>query len=369
MTTSASREAVERDAMRRAVSLSLSGLGTTSPNPLVGCVVLDAAGRQVGEGAHLDGPGNPHAEIVALRAAGERARGGTAVVTLEPCSHTGATGPCTEALLAAGIARVVYAVADPTPTAAGGATVLSAAGVRVVSGVLADEAARANEAWLLAVVAHRPFVTWKYAATLDGRSAAADGTSRWISSPESRADVHALRATVDAVISGTGTVLADDPALTVRDAGGTAAACQPHRVVVGRRRVPPAAKVRGPGAILVTDAAGAQAEEPSGWHAVICVPDEGSGLDLHAALRELYRRGQRHVLLEGGPTLAGAFVRSGLVDRVVAYLAPSFLGAGSPALGDAGVTTLAGAPSYRVDDVTLIGGDVRVVARPIGGDR
>ena len=202
--------------MRRAVALSTRSLGTTSPNPPVGAVVLDASGQVVGEGWTRP-PGGPHAEVVALADAGDRARGGTAVVTLEPCRHTGRTGPCTTALLEAGVARVVVACADPTEQAGGGVEVLREAGVDVETGVLADEAERGPlEAWLTSRGSGRPFVTWKYAATLDGRSAAADGTSRWVTGEASRADVHRLRGEVDAVVAGVGTVLADDPLLDVR---------------------------------------------------------------------------------------------------------------------------------------------------------
>ncbi len=187
--------------MRRAVELAARGLGTTSPNPVVGCVVLDAAEEIVGEGWHQVA-GGPHAEVVALAAAGERARGGTAVVTLEPCSHTGRTGPCTTALRDAGVRRVVYAVADPHPVAAGGAGVLRAADVDVEGGLLQAEAERLNEAWLHSVRRGRPFVIWKYGASLDGQIAAADGTSRWITGEAARRDSHRLRARVDAIRSG-----------------------------------------------------------------------------------------------------------------------------------------------------------------------
>ncbi|NNH24300.1 bifunctional diaminohydroxyphosphoribosylaminopyrimidine deaminase/5-amino-6-(5-phosphoribosylamino)uracil reductase RibD, partial [Pseudokineococcus marinus] len=204
--------------MARAVVLAARGLGGTSPNPVVGCVVLDAAGDVAGEGWHARA-GGPHAEVGALREAGARARGGTAVVTLEPCDHTGRTGPCSQALLAAGVARVVLAVADPDSRAAGGARTLAEAGVDVLRAdpEQAEAARRVNEAWLHAQRTGRPHVTWKLAATLDGRSAAADGTSRWITSPQARADAHLLRARSDAVVVGVGTVLADDPSLTVRD--------------------------------------------------------------------------------------------------------------------------------------------------------
>ncbi|WP_037664477.1 bifunctional diaminohydroxyphosphoribosylaminopyrimidine deaminase/5-amino-6-(5-phosphoribosylamino)uracil reductase RibD, partial [Streptomyces aurantiacus] len=238
--------AAEAAAMRRALALATRGLGFTSPNPVVGCVVLDATGETVGEGYHQRA-GGPHAEVHALRAAGEKARGGTAVVTLEPCNHTGRTGPCAQALLDAGIARVVYAVADPTPDATGGAATLRAAGVDVEPGLLAEEAETVNTAWLTSVRTGRPHVTWKYAATLDGRVAAADGSSRWITSAASRADVHRLRAECDAVVVGSGTQRADDPQLAVR---GIEGAAQPLRVVVDTHGT----AVR-PGARVLDDAA------------------------------------------------------------------------------------------------------------------
>jgi diaminohydroxyphosphoribosylaminopyrimidine deaminase/5-amino-6-(5-phosphoribosylamino)uracil reductase len=224
--------------------LSGRALGRTSPNPPVGAVVLDVAGAVVGEG-WTSPPGGPHAEVVALRQAGAAARGGTAVVTLEPCRHTGRTGPCTAALLEAGVARVVVACADPTELAGGGAELLRAAGIDVETGVLADEVARGPlEAWLTSRRTGRPFVTWKVAATLDGRSAAADGTSRWITGEPARRDVHRLRGEVDAVLAGSGTVLADDPQLDVRPDLRGPAERQPLRVVVDTRgRTPVGARV------------------------------------------------------------------------------------------------------------------------------
>jgi diaminohydroxyphosphoribosylaminopyrimidine deaminase/5-amino-6-(5-phosphoribosylamino)uracil reductase len=341
------------EAMRRAILLAARGLGTTSPNPVVGCVLLDPAGEVVGEGFHAYA-GGPHAEIVALAQAGVRARGGTAVVTLEPCDHTGRTGPCTSALIRAGVARVVIGVPDPDPVAGGGADTLRAAGVQVVTGVRADEAEAGNIAWLTAVRRGRPYLTWKYAATLDGRSAAADGTSMWITSEAARTDVHALRGTVDAVVAGVGTVLADDPRLTVRNLrDGTLAIRQPLRVVVDSEgRTPADARVR-------------DAAAPT-W--VATVKEVGAGadgrVDLPALLAELYRRGVRAALLEGGPTLAGAFLAAGLVDRVIGYLAPKLLGAGPAALADAGVHTLAGALELDLVDVTRVGPDLRITALP-----
>ncbi|MFF4648687.1 bifunctional diaminohydroxyphosphoribosylaminopyrimidine deaminase/5-amino-6-(5-phosphoribosylamino)uracil reductase RibD [Streptomyces sp. NPDC001380] len=357
--------------MRRAVALAALGLGRTSPNPVVGCVVLDADGEVAGEGYHRQA-GGPHAEVHALRAAGDRARGGTAVVTLEPCSHTGRTGPCAQALVDAGVARVVYAVADPTDQAAGGAGVLRAAGVAVEAGLLAAEAERGNEAWLASVRLGRPFVLWKYAATLDGRSAAADGTSRWITGPEARADVHRLRAEADAVLVGSGTLRADDPHLAVRH-GADGDVRQPLRVVADTAAAtPPGARVLdGAAPTLLAVAPGADTSRladavRAGRAEVAEVPRaaDGRGLDPRALLAELHARGVRSVLLEGGPTLAGAFWAAGLVDKAVGYLAPALLGAGPAALLDAGIDTVGDALRLDVDDVVRVGADLRLTAYP-----
>ncbi|MET7464364.1 bifunctional diaminohydroxyphosphoribosylaminopyrimidine deaminase/5-amino-6-(5-phosphoribosylamino)uracil reductase RibD [Nonomuraea sp. NPDC005501] len=351
--------------MARAVELAARGHGTTSPNPVVGCVVVDAAGRIAGEGFHARA-GGPHAEVVALRQAGERARGGTAYVTLEPCDHTGRTGPCSRALLDAGVARVVVAVPDPTPRAAGGAARLRANGVAVETGTLAEEAERVNAEWLTFARLGRPHVTWKFAATLDGRSAAADGTSQWITSPEARADVHRLRARADAIVAGIGTVLADDPRLTARPAPEAPAGSSPLRVVVDSEgRTPPRARVLdGEAPTLVAVAPGAPTPFESPAAEVLRVPrDPDGGLDLVPLLRELARRDIVSVFLEGGPTLAGSFLRHGLVDRVVAYVAPALLGSGAAALGDAGVTGIAGIHRLVLDDVTRVGPDLRLTAR------
>lgn len=327
-------------AMRRALAASTTVHGTTSPNPPVGAVVLDAAGAVVGVGATAP-PGGPHAEVRALREAGERARGGTAVITLEPCAHHGRTPPCTDALRAAGVATVAFAVPDPHPRAGGGAAVLRAAGIAVREGALADEVRRGPlRAWLLAVRAGRPHVTWKLAATLDGRSAAADGTSRWITGEAARAEVHALRGAVDAIVVGTGTVLADDPALTARHPDGTPRTHQPLRVVVGRRAV------------------------PAGHHLAAADVLHLRTHDPDAVLAALHQRGAVDVLLEGGPRLAGAFVAAHRVDRVLAYLAPALLGAGPAALGDAGVGTIGALERLQVDEVRRVGPDVVVDARP-----
>ncbi|MGW5684618.1 bifunctional diaminohydroxyphosphoribosylaminopyrimidine deaminase/5-amino-6-(5-phosphoribosylamino)uracil reductase RibD [Nonomuraea sp. NPDC003754] len=488
--------------MARAVRLAALGRGTTSPNPVVGCVIVDASGAHAGEGFHAYA-GGPHAEAVALSEAGERARGGTAYVTLEPCAHIGRTGPCSEALLKAGVARVVIAVPDPNPTAAGGAAQLRAHGLQVEIGLLAEEAERGNAEWLTFIRRGRPHVTWKFAATLDGRSAAEDGTSQWITSPEARADVHRLRAESDAIVAGIGTVLADDPRLTARPpasgpvgASPTAAAPSPAAsgpasapasvgspapatassgsaagstsagsasgasTVAGSASVgsasagstsvgsesvgspgsvagsPPAAapSSAAPGPAAGSDPGAGSGSAAGGVPAVVSGPVEpasrpavrglgpaggggpyrqplrvvvdtggrtpvtarvlsdeaptlvvvaddaetdlsapvvrlprspAGGLDLHALLAELARRGVVSVFLEGGATLAGSFMREGLIDRVVAYLAPALLGSGGAALGHAGVRTIADTHRLVFEEVTPIGTDLRITARPV----
>ncbi|MEU5978083.1 bifunctional diaminohydroxyphosphoribosylaminopyrimidine deaminase/5-amino-6-(5-phosphoribosylamino)uracil reductase RibD [Streptomyces sp. NPDC047315] len=351
-------------AMRRAVALAARGLGATSPNPVVGCVVTDASGTVVGEGYHQRA-GGPHAEVHALRAAGDRARGGTAYVTLEPCNHTGRTGPCARALIDAGVDRVVYAVGDPNPQATGGAATLRTAGVTVEGGLLAAEAEAGNTAWLTSVRTGRPHVVWKYAATLDGRIAAADRTSRWITSPEARADVHRLRAEADAVVVGSGTLNADDPHLAVR---GVEGATQPLRVVLDTHAtIRPDARVLDAAApTLVAVGADADTGEIPGADVVRLPadPDTGAALSVPALLAELHARGVRSVLLEGGPTLAGAFVAAGAVDKVVGYLAPVLLGAGPAALGGAGISTIAQALRLDMTEAVRIGPDLRITAVP-----
>ncbi|GAA4041598.1 bifunctional diaminohydroxyphosphoribosylaminopyrimidine deaminase/5-amino-6-(5-phosphoribosylamino)uracil reductase RibD [Nonomuraea soli] len=359
--------------MARAVELAALGRGTTSPNPVVGCVITSASGEVVGEGYHAYA-GGPHAEIAALSQAGELARGGTAYVTLEPCDHTGRTGPCSEALLAAGVARVVHAVADPNPRAGGGADRLRAHGVTVEQGLLAERAEAVNIEWLTSVRLGRPYVTWKFAATLDGRSAAADGSSQWITSAEARADVHRLRAEADAIVAGIGTILADDPRLTARPTLDLTADRAPEgapgpgkrllRVVVDADgRTPPTARVldgQAPTLVAVADDADARPDAD-----LVRLPRTEHGLDLRALLKELAGRGVVSVFLEGGATLAGSFLRDGLIDRVVAYLAPAFLGEGRAAVGPAGVGTIAGIHRWHYQDIRLIGPDLRIIAHPL----
>jgi len=331
-----------RSAMTAAIAASELVRGTTSPNPPVGCVILDTEGRQVGVGA-TQPPGGPHAEVMAVRAAGDRARGGTAVVTLEPCSHTGRTPPCVDLLREVGIAEVYFAVADPNPVASGGAKVLAEAGIPAEAGLLAKEVERGPlRAWLHHARTGRPHVTWKYAMTMDGRVAAEDGTSRWISAEPARAEVHELRGAMDAIMVGRGTVLADDPQLTARDADGSPRARQPLRVVVGLGDLPAGAKVTDATADTV--------------HLRTNDPNE--------VLDALRARGVVDVLLEGGPRLAGGFLQAGRVDRILAFIAPKLLGSGPMALGPAGVATITQAHLWTVEGATMSGPDVRVSAIP-----
>jgi len=338
----------EQAGLVAALDLARSPGVPPGPNPRVGCVILASDGQIVGRGWHR-GAGTPHAEVAALADAGDHARGATAVVTLEPCNHQGRTGPCTQALLDAGITRVVYAVSDPSDLGGGGALRLAQAGVDVVlaDGELGLRAREFLAPWLFAVTHHRPFVTLKIAASLDGRVAARDGTSRWITGEESRRDVHALRADVDAVVIGTGTAVTDDPHLTIRDidSGGY----QPIPVVVGNRDLPPAHHLAS--AIDRNEAIQIRSHDP------------------RATLAHLHDRGVRHVLLEGGPTVAAAWLHAEVVDQLVWFVAPVILGAGPLAIGDLEVRTLTDALRWRVVDVCRRGDDARIRAVPAGRDR
>lgn len=321
-------------AMSLAVGQAQSVKGSTYPNPPVGAVILSSDGEVVGIGA-TQPVGGPHAEVMALRAAGDRAAGGTAVVTLEPCNHHGRTPPCVDALLAAGVAAVVFAVADPDQVAAGGAERLRAAGVTVTAGLDADQVSGGPlREWLHKRRTGLPHVTWKFATSVDGRSAAADGSSQWITSEAAREDVHRRRGAADAIVVGTGTVLVDNPSLTARLPDGSPADRQPLRVVVGRRAIPPESLVlAGDSPTLVL-----QTRDPD---------------EVIRALAEC-----TDVILEGGPTLAGAFLRAGVVDRILAYVAPILLGGPVTAVDDVGVASIAAALRWRYDGVETIGPDL-----------
>jgi diaminohydroxyphosphoribosylaminopyrimidine deaminase/5-amino-6-(5-phosphoribosylamino)uracil reductase len=327
-------------AMRRAFELALQG-PVVGGNPQVGAVLMDAAGTIVAEGWH-HGAGTPHAEVDALTKLPGDARGLTAVVTLEPCNHTGRTGPCSVALLDAGVERVVYAIGDPDPHAGGGARRLREGGVEVVDGVLADEAEQQLHVWLTAVRRGRPWVTVKWASSLDGRAAAADGTSQWITGTAARQRVHEQRAASDAILTGTGTVLADDPSLTARGDGGELLPHQPIPVVVGERAIPADAELhRHPAGLIET-----------------------GSRDLGAVLSGLYGRGIRRVFVEAGPRLVSALVAGGFADEFAVYLAPALLGGDRLAIGDLGIPTLADALRLRITSVEQLGQDLLITAAP-----
>lgn len=326
-------------AMQQALELA-AATPDPKPNPRVGCVLLAPDGTVIATGAH-EAAGSPHAEIIALTVAGERARGATAVVTLEPCHHTGRTGPCTQALIDAGVTRVVFGQTDPNPAAAGGAKTLREAGITVTEGLRAADAAHLNPVWTRAMSRGRPEVTWKLAATLDGHVAASDGSSRWITGEAARQQVQELRAAHDAVLVGTMTVLTDDPELTART---VEPGPQPWRIVMGQRSVPAGARVR--------------LAEPMDrfWQ----LPTR----DPAFALGQMLRREIHTVLLEGGPALAGAFLRAGLIDRIIWYTAPALLGSGRPVVSDLGITSIDGAIRLELVDVQRVGDDIRIDLRP-----
>ena len=328
-------------AMRRALELARRG-PAGGANPQVGCVLLGPDGELLAEGWHR-GAGTPHAEADALAKVPQgAAAGSTAVVTLEPCDHTGRTGPCSIALIRAGVRRVVFAQTDPNPLAGGGAARLRAAGVQVDAGLLADEAAALNERWAASLRLGRPWVTAKWASSLDGRVAAADGTSRWITSPAAREDVHRRRAEHGAIVVGTGTALADDPALTARDASGGLLPHQPVPVVVGRREPAAGSALRAHPLPLLR----VRSHEP------------------RAALDTIAAAGATSAFLEGGPTLVSSFLAAGLVDEVLVYLAPTLLGGDRLATLDLGVSTIGAQRRLDVREVHRLGPDLLVVARP-----
>jgi diaminohydroxyphosphoribosylaminopyrimidine deaminase/5-amino-6-(5-phosphoribosylamino)uracil reductase len=347
--------------MRRAIELAARAFGTTSPNPAVGCVVLDSELAVAGEG-FTSPPGGPHAEVNALQEAGARARGGTAVVTLEPCNHYGRTPPCTLALVAAGVSRVVFAVTDPDPAAAGGAEALRRAGLEVEGGILVDEAAAGLEAWLGSVELRRPFVTWAYGASLDGRVGAARGEAPPFNSPEALADLrYRLRRESDLLVVGAGGKAPD--AYEGREDG------RPGVLVLDTEaKTPSAAPVfSGPAPVLVAVAQDVDSSWLEGRAEVLPLPRSGeqARLDLGALMKALFEREVRALLLEDEPALSGSFLAAGLIDRVIAYVAPTLIGDGGiPALGGPGAPTIDAAWRFRIDELVQLGTDVRVTARP-----
>jgi len=349
--------------MAHALRLAARGLGNVWPNPAVGCVII-RDGRVVGRGWTQPG-GRPHAESGALRQAGPRAEGATAYVTLEPCAHHGQTPPCAEALIAARVARVVTALPDPDPRVCGkGHAMLRIAGIAVSEGVLQAEATRLNAGFLKRITQGLPFVTLKLAASLDGRTATGSGESRWITGPEARRNVHALRLAHDAVMVGSGTALADDPDLTIRDMG---AVRQPVRVILDRLlRHSPASRLgrtaRDHPVWLLHGPAAPDAARTA-WHAtgatLIEAPEADGRLDLSAALTSLAGKGLTRILSEGGSTVAAALVQAGLVDELALFAAGRLIGSeGHPALGPLALAALAQGPRPNLREVRRTGPDL-----------
>lgn len=366
------------DPMARAFELAARALGRTAPNPPVGAVVV-RDGAIVGEGHHL-AAGRPHAEAIALAAAGRHARGATLYVSLEPCAHQGRTPPCAEAIIAAGVAEVRYAVDDPDPRVSGrGASTLEAAGVRVVAGERRTEGSELLRGYLTRQRAGRPWVTAKYAMSLDGKTATRTGDSRWISGEASRRYAHALRDRADAIVVGIGTVLADDPSLTVRPAPSDGR--QPGRVVIDSRlRLPLDAALAGPALAPGTTVAYVEGQDPGDPGRVsraallrerrlelLPLPADPSGrVDLPALLSELGRRGMNEVLVEGGGELLAGLLEAGLIDEVEACVAPVLVGgAGAPTpIRGQGASSVIDAPRWQVVNVTRRAPDVWLRVRP-----
>lgn len=321
-------------AMRRANELSLNGLGLTFPNPIVGAVVIDDSGNLIGEGFHSKSNQGAHAETNALVAAGNKAVGATLVVTLEPCNHHGKTPPCTEKIIESGIKKVVFGVSDPNKLASGGAAALRNAGIEVIGAFQSDEIEFNNRAWLKKIRTGKVYITLKLALTVDGKIAAADGSSKWITSESSRADVAVLRSECDAIVTGTGTVIADNPALTVRNVnrnGNTE--FHPARIVMGERPISESAEIRKGGAKTYFL----------------------SSRDLTELAKFATENNWNRILVEAGPTLSTAFLRSGLVDEVFIYQAPSFLGGDKSAVTDLGITNIKERIDFDLHEVKVLG--------------
>jgi len=374
----ANATAIDHVHMARALQLAARGTYSTAPNPAVGCVLLDANGVVVGEGWHQRA-GQPHAEVHALNAAAMRARGGTAYVTLEPCSHHGRTPPCADALIEARVRRVVAAMQDPNPRVAGdGLRKLGVAGIVTAVGVLEREARELNRGFVSRMTRGRPWVTVKLGSSADGRTALADGSSQWITSEPARADVQRLRARAAAIITGIGTALADDPALTVRDGTLDLGGRIPLRVVLDSRgRLAPDLKLARDGlpTLVFSSNEGARvltrlAEAESSALQVEPMPTDAAGrIDLDAMLQRLAALECNEVLVEAGPRLAGGFLAAGLADEIVLYVAPTILGetAQPSFVLPQPLRLLAERPQYSYHDVRRVGPDLRLTLRPMEG--
>ena len=317
-------------AMVRAIDCARLGLGKTFPNPIVGAVITSATGEVVSEGFHQ---GGDHAEVIALNAAKGIPAGAILYVSLEPCNHHGKTPPCVDAIIKSGLKKVVYAVNDPNPAAAGGADRLRAAGIEVESGIGEVQARLENRAWLTKIELGRPRITWKIASTMDGKVAASDGSSKWITGELARTDVAHMRSQFDAIITSTATVIADDPLMTSKGFGKN-----PVRIVMGKTEIN----------------AGAQIMDGSAETILI----KSQNLkDLIALSNE---RGFNQVLIESGPTFGTALLREDLIDEVVLFQAPTLLGSGTPSIGDLGITNIAGRLDFEISDVEVIGSDLKI---------
>ena len=327
-------------AMQRAIALSEKGLGKCAPNPIVGAVIIDANGKVVGEGFHDRMTSKDHAEVVAIRSADDLAKGATIVVTLEPCNHTGSTGPCTQAIIDSGISTVVFAVNDPNTVAAGGADALRAAGIKVVEGVMEKEASYANRAWLTKIEKSRPYFVWKVATTLDAKIAASDGTSKWISNEVSRSDVQKLRRESDAILVGTKTVVSDNPHLIPRgEFSGYSR--NPIRVIFGESDLPTDS--------MVFDNAAETVHVKS--------------RDLNKLVTKLNEMDINQVFVEAGSKLASAMVAAGLMDELVIYQAPALLGSGKSFFADESKSTIEDQMRLQHVSTEVLAGDVKSVYR------
>jgi len=358
--------AADSNMMARALQLAEKGLNTTSPNPRVGCVLVRGAGEIIGEGWH-EKAGDPHAEVHALRAAGERARGATAYVTLEPCSHHGRTPPCAEALIAAGVSRVVAAMTDPNPLVAGkGLSMLQAAGIETASGLMENEARELNLGFVSRMTRGRPWLRLKAAASLDGKTALNNGVSQWITGPDARRDGHRWRARACAILTGIGTVRDDDPSLTVLDVESSR---QPLRVIVDSRlETPPTAKILSGGGVLIAaavDVPERAAVLRAAGADIVTLANAAGKVDLAALLQELGRRGINELHAEAGYKLNGSLLREGLVDEFLFYLAPCLVGDDAAGLFNLpALDSLADKRVLRILDLRQIGADIRLIARP-----
>jgi diaminohydroxyphosphoribosylaminopyrimidine deaminase/5-amino-6-(5-phosphoribosylamino)uracil reductase len=318
------------DAMARAIECANYGLGKTFPNPIVGAVITSATGEFISEGFHQ---GGDHAEVRALKGAREIPAGSIIYVTLEPCNHHGKTAPCVDAIIDSGIKKVVFAVSDPNPIAAGGTQRLRDAGIEVESGFGEVQARLENRAWLTKIEEGRPRITWKIASTMDGKVAAADGTSKWITGEVARADVARIRAQADAIVTSTATVIADDPLLTSKGLGKN-----PVRIVVGLTEISGNSQILGADAETVL----IKSHDPA---------------ELIALANE---RGFNQLLIESGPTFGTALLRADLVDEIILFQAPTFLGSGTPSIGDLGITNIMGRLDFEIIDVEILGADLKI---------